>query len=120
MAGLRLGIAGLGHVGCGLIDLVERQAALRLPDTVSIAGVSARTRDRDRPCDTSDYKWFETAESLAVDPEVDVFVELIGGSEGVAKAAVEAALKAGKPVVTANKALIALHGRALGALETYG
>lgn len=116
MAGLKLGIAGLGHVGCSLIDLVERQAALRLPNTVSIAGVNARTRDRDRSCDISAYKWFEDTQSLATDPDVDVFVELIGGSEGVAKAAVEAALKAGKPVVTANKALIALHGSELSAL----
>ena len=116
MADLRIGIAGLGHVGCGLIDLVERQADLRLPGRVSIAGVTARSRDRKRPCDISAYKWFESAEALAVDPDVDVLVELIGGSEGVAKTAVEAALAAGKPVVTANKALIAEHGSDLAAL----
>jgi homoserine dehydrogenase len=54
--------------------------------------------------------------ALATSPETDVFVELIGGSDGPAKAAVEAALKAGKPVVTANKALIAEHGAELAVL----
>lgn len=116
MAELRLGIAGLGHVGCGLIKLVERQDELRLPDGVTIAGVTARTKGQTRAVDVSAYRWFEDAVSLATDPDVDVFVELIGGSDGVAKAAVEAALRAGKPVVTANKALIAHHGAALSAL----
>lgn len=116
MANLKLGIAGLGHVGCGLIDLVERQNELRLPGQVSIAGVTARNRNRDRAVDVSAYKWFDSAEALAVDPDVDVFVELVGGSEGPARVAVEAALKAGKPVVTANKAMIAEHGIALSKL----
>lgn len=116
MADLKLGIAGLGHVGCGLIGLVEEQGELRLPGQVSVAGVTARTKDRKRMCDVSAYKWFESPQALATDPDIDVFVELIGGSEGVAKGAVEAALRAGKPVVTANKALIATHGSALAAL----
>lgn len=113
MANLKLGIAGLGHVGCGLIDLVERQNELRLPGQVSIAGVSARSRTRARNVDISGYKWFDSAEALAIDPDVDVFVEVVGGADGTAKLAVEAALKAGKPVVTANKAMIAEHGIAL-------
>ncbi|MDJ0921257.1 MAG: homoserine dehydrogenase [Henriciella sp.] len=113
MKTVRLGIAGLGHVGCGLIDLVERQADLRLPGKVEIVGVSARSRSRNRPVDISGYRWFDDAASLAEDSDVDVFVELMGGSDGPAKFAVEEALKAGKPVVTANKALIAMHGQAL-------
>ncbi len=117
MKTLKLGIAGLGHVGCGLVDLVERQAELRLPGKVEISGVSARNRNRNRIVDVSDYRWFDDPVALANDPDVDVFVELVGGSDGPAKAAVEAALKAGKPVVTANKALIAMHGQALEALS---
>jgi len=116
VADLKIGIAGLGHVGCGLVSLVEGQGDLRLPGGVTIAGVTARTRDRERVCDLSPYKWFESAEALAVDPDIDVFVELIGGTEGAAKVSVEAALRAGKPVITANKALIAEHGTALSAL----
>ncbi|MCI4646179.1 MAG: homoserine dehydrogenase [Hyphomonadaceae bacterium] len=113
MKTLKLGIAGLGHVGCGLIELVERQAGLRLPGEVQITGVSARSRSRKRPVSIEPYKWFDDAAQLAVSDDIDIFVELMGGSDGPAKVAVEAALKAGKPVVTANKALIAEHGQAL-------
>ncbi len=118
MKTLKLGIAGLGHVGCGLIDLAERQAELRLPGRIEITGVSARNRNRNRPVDVSSYRWFDDPADLATDPDVDVFVELVGGSDGPAKLAVEAALAAGKPVVTANKALIAMHGQALETLAT--
>ncbi|MEM9572999.1 MAG: homoserine dehydrogenase [Pseudomonadota bacterium] len=113
MKTVRLGIAGLGHVGCGLIALVERQAELRLPGKVEIVGVSARSRSRNRPVDISAYPWFDDAATLAEHPDVDVFVELMGGSDGPAKFAVEEAIKAKKQVVTANKALIAMHGQAL-------
>jgi homoserine dehydrogenase len=116
MGPLRIGIAGLGHVGAGLIELVERQERLRLPGTVAIAGISARSQTRNRPVETDRYRWFDDAATLAEDPDVDVFIELIGGSDGPAKFAVESALKAGKPVITANKALIAKHGMALARL----
>ncbi|MEO0981750.1 MAG: homoserine dehydrogenase [Pseudomonadota bacterium] len=113
METIRIGIAGLGNVGCGLIDLVERQSKLRLPGQVSIAGVSARSRSRNRPVSIDGYRWFDDPAELAADSEVDVFVELVGGSDGPAKKAVETALRAGKSVVTANKALIAEHGQDL-------
>lgn len=116
MKSLKLGLAGLGHVGCGLIDLVNRQETLRLPGRVEIVGVTARNRGQKRNVSIEPYRWFDSAEALAADPDVDVFVELIGGSDGPARVAVEAALKAGKPVVTANKALIAHHGRELAAI----
>ena len=68
MEPLRLGIAGLGHVGCGLIELVRAQDDLRLPAGVTIRGVTARTRERERLVDVSAYEWFDSAESLAVHP----------------------------------------------------
>jgi len=113
---LKLGIAGLGHVGCGLVDLVQRQGNLRLPGKVEIAGVTARNRNRNRPVSTDDYKWYDDAAKLAADDSINVFVELIGGSDGPAKVAVETALKSGKAVITANKALIAMHGQELADL----
>jgi homoserine dehydrogenase len=114
MSVLRIGIAGLGTVGCGLIGFVVGNGPLSR--AVTITGVSARTRDRQRDADISAYTWFDDPVTLAKSPDVDVFVELMGGSEGSAKDAVEAALKTGKHVVTANKALLAEHGAALAAL----
>src|SRR5262245_65455046 len=117
---LRLGVAGLGTVGSGLLRLIQAHPA-RLADTVGcavvVAGVSARTRRKDRGVPLADVAWFDDPVALAQDRSIDVFVELIGGDNGPAKAAVEAALVSGKPVVTANKALLARHGVELAHLE---
>ena len=78
--------------------------------------VSARSKGKKRGAEIGSLPWFDDPSKLATDPSIDVFVELIGGSDGVAKAAVEAALSAGKHVVTANKALLAEHGIALAKL----
>lgn len=113
---LRIGVAGLGTVGGGVLKLVGTHAELlakRAGRPIQVVAVSARDRSRDRGVDLSSVRWYENAADLAVDPDIDVFVELIGGSDGIAKQAVEAALAAGKHVVTANKALLAHHGSAL-------
>jgi hypothetical protein len=81
-----------------------------------VSAVSARSRSRPRSCDISGKIWYDDPVALASSSDCDIFVELIGGSDGPAKAAVEAALKSGKPVITANKALIAVHGAELAAL----
>ena len=114
---LRLGVAGLGTVGGGLLQfLSEHPDFAPAGGRVEVAGVSARSRSRPRSFDISAHAWFDDPVALASSPDVDVFVELIGGSDGTAKAAVEAALSRGKPVVTANKALIAEHGLELARL----
>ena len=113
---LRLGIAGLGTVGVGVVKIVQRQAALlsaRTGTEITISAVSARTKDRDRGVRLSDYAWEDDPVALATRDDVDVFVELMGGSDGPAKDATEAAIRAGKHVVTANKALLAMHGQTL-------
>ncbi|HEV2366075.1 MAG TPA: homoserine dehydrogenase [Caulobacteraceae bacterium] len=111
---LRIGIAGLGSVGAGLIDsLVRRPDFAPASRRVAIGGISARSRTRPRPVDVSPYPWFDDPVALAGSADIDLFVELIGGSDGPARASVQAALAAGKPVVTANKALIAEHGAEL-------
>ncbi len=113
----RLGVAGLGTVGAGLLKfLSEHPGFAPAGGQAVVTGVSARSRSRPRPFDISNLTWFDDPVALAQSDQTDVFVELIGGSDGPAKAAVEAALSAGKPVVTANKALIAEHGAELAAL----
>ena len=115
---LSVGVAGLGTVGAGVLRLLRDNAALvtaRAGRPVAVTAVSARDRIRDRGVPTSGLRWYDDPVALASDPAVDVVVELIGGSDGPAQALVQAALAAGKPVVTANKALLAVHGAALAA-----
>lgn len=116
---LSLGVAGLGTVGAGLIKLINDKKA-QFSKTVSreivVTGVNARDRNKNRGISLDGYVWFDDACALAKSPDIDVFVELIGGDEGIAKEAVEAALSSGKHVVTANKALLAKHGCALAKL----
>jgi homoserine dehydrogenase len=121
MAGapLRVGLAGLGTVGGGTLSLLARHAGLiasRAGRPIRVVAVSARDRNRDRGIDLEGLTWHADPVSLALDPEVDVVAELIGGAEGPALAVIESALDAGKSVVTANKALLARHGARLGSL----
>lgn len=116
MTPLRIGIAGLGTVGLGVVKLLaENQAIItaRAGRKITVTAISARDKSRDRGVPLHDYTWHDDPLALATAPEVDVVVELIGGANGPAKALVEAALRAGRPVVTANKALLAIHGAAL-------
>jgi homoserine dehydrogenase len=115
-APLRIGIAGLGTVGAGTLKLLQQNAELlerRHGRRLVVSAVSARDRRRDRGVDLSAVRWFGDAVALAGDPELDVVVELIGGADGVAREVVAAALRAGKHVVTANKALMAHAGTEL-------
>jgi homoserine dehydrogenase len=116
---LRIGIAGLGTVGASVVRLIERQNKALTRSTgrpIRLVAVSARDKTRDRGVDLTRFEWFDDPVALAKSPHIDVLVELMGGDEGQARAAVEAALHAGKSVVTANKALLAKHGAQLAAL----
>ncbi len=116
---LRLGVAGLGTVGVGLLRLLhthKARLAEMLGREIVITGVSARTRHKRRGVALEGVEWFDSPAELAAAPSIDVFVELIGGEDGPAKAAVETALRAHKHVVTANKALLAKHGTELARL----
>ena len=113
---LRLGIAGLGTVGVGVIKIIQRQAALlqaRSGREITISAISARSRDKDRGVRLGGYAWEDDPVALAKRDDVDIFVELMGGSDGPARDATEAAIAAGKDVITANKAMLALHGQPL-------
>jgi homoserine dehydrogenase len=118
VAALRIGIAGLGTVGSGVVRLLNRQSELlaaRAGRPIEIVAVSARSR-KPREVDLTHYEWCDDPVALAAHPDVDVVVELIGGDEGPARKLVELALSNGKSVVTANKALLARHGVALARL----
>lgn len=113
----RIGVAGLGTVGGGLLKfLAAKPDYAPAGGRVAVTGVSARDQSRARDFDISQMRWFDDPVALAASDDIDLFVELVGGSDGPAKAAVEAALNRGKPVVTANKALIAEHGLELAIL----
>ena len=116
---LRVGIAGLGTVGASVVRVLADKAAeltRQCGRPIVVAAVSARDRARDRGVDLSGAAWFDDPMELAKSNSIDVFVELIGGEEGAARACVEAALQAGRHVVTANKALLARHGLEMAAI----
>jgi homoserine dehydrogenase len=110
---LRIGIAGLGTVGANVAALIAGRAddlARQCGRPIIVAAVSARDRSKNRGVDLTRVTWFDDAVDMARDAQIDVFVELMGGSEGAARASVEAALERGLHVITANKALLAAHG----------
>jgi homoserine dehydrogenase len=116
---LRLGIAGLGTVGIGVVKIVQKHADLLAKRTgrpVTITAVSARDRMKNRDADLSAYRWEADPMAIATADDIDIYVELVGGDSGIAKDSIEAALRSGKDVVTANKALLAIHGQALAEL----
>ncbi|WP_454618862.1 homoserine dehydrogenase [Bradyrhizobium cenepequi] len=113
VAPLKVGIAGLGTVGAEVVRLIEQQGAAlaaRSGRGVRVVAVTARSKAKKRGLDLRGIDWVESPQALAEDSNVDCFVELMGGADDPAFSAIETALKAGKSVVTANKALIAKHG----------
>ncbi len=114
---LRLGIAGLGSVGASVVRLLQgRDDSQNCGRKPEITAVSARDRSRDRGLNLDGMDWIDDPVALAGSDQIDCFVELIGGEDGAALHSVEAALAAGKHVVTANKALLAAHGLKLASI----
>jgi homoserine dehydrogenase len=110
---LRVALAGLGTVGAGVIRLIDTNGPLiarRAGRSIEIVAVTARDRAKDRGVDIGRFAWVDDATELATHGDVDVVVELVGGSDGPALTLARAALKAGRNFVTANKAMIAHHG----------
>ncbi len=110
---LKIAVAGLGTVGAGIIKMLNQHGELlerRCGSRLQVTAVSARDKSRDRGVSLEGFEFFEDAAVMAAQADADVVFELIGGSDGIAKATVEAALNASRHVVTANKALIAHHG----------
>src|ERR1041385_4371694 len=124
VAPLKVGIAGLGTVGADVVRLIEAQGAAlaaRCGRGIRVVAVTARSKAKKRHLDLRGIAWAKSALDLANDADVDCFVELMGGSGDPALSAIDAALKSGKSVVTANKALIAKHGLRLAkSAEAHG
>jgi len=121
---LKVGLAGLGTVGTAVVRLLEQgrdKLIARCGRGIEIVAASARARGKKRDFDPKKFRWVGDPAALARDPEIDVLVEVIGGAGDPAKRAVETALACGKPVVTANKALLAQHGQKLAVMaERHG
>lgn len=117
---MNIALAGLGTVGAGVLRLLQRNKALisaRTGQPITVVAVSARDKNKKRDCDLSGIAWVEDPLQLVARPDVHTIVELIGGADGPAHALAEATLKAGKNLVTANKALLAKHGIAIARLS---
>jgi homoserine dehydrogenase len=123
-AALRVGIAGLGTVGAEVVRLIATEArtlAARCGRPIRVTAVTARSKAKKRGVDLDGIAWAKSPVELASNPEIDCLVELIGGAGDPALSAIETALKSGKSVVTANKALIAKHGLRLAQMaEKHG
>lgn len=118
-APLRIALAGLGTVGTGVIQLIEENSGLiarRAGRPIEIVAVTARDRAKDRGVDLSRYRWVDDMGELATAGDVDVVVELVGGSDGPALTLARETLGSGRALVTANKAMIAHHGSELASL----
>lgn len=114
-APLKLALIGLGTVGQGVVDLINRNGdimAARLGRRLQITGIAVRDLSRSRDVETGNIPVTDDAEALARDGDYDVLVELIGG-DTTARKVTEIAFSRGKSVVNANKALIARHGNTL-------
>jgi homoserine dehydrogenase len=116
---LRVTIAGLGTVGVGVIKNIQTHGAMlekRSGRKIEIVAIHAQNRDKKRDADISSYEWVDDITELAARPDVDIIIELIGGSDGVALTLARKALANKKHFITANKALIAHHGYELAVL----
>ena len=115
MQSVKIGVLGLGTVGSGTVNVLRRnikEITRRAGRDIEITRAADRTMDKERGCDTTGIDLTTDAFEIVNDPNIHVVVELIGGT-GIARDLVLKAIENGKHVVTANKALIALHGNEL-------
>ena len=114
---LGIGIAGLGTVGQGFIkQLKSFKAGSKKAANIKVIRVAVKNLRKKRNISTPSLPMTNNTMSLANNSEIDIVIELIGGSSGIAYKLVKKALSNGKHVITANKALLAMHGNELAKL----
>ena len=110
---INIAIAGLGTVGAETYRIITEESDFlkaRSSANFNVVAVSAKSKDKKRDVDLTGVEWIADCRDIADIDNIDVVIELVGGSEGVAKDLVEKAITNGKSVITANKALVATHG----------
>ncbi len=118
MKAVKIGLLGLGTVGGGTVEILQKSLSeiqRRLGQTIEVSIIAVRDLNRARPVDTTGIKVTDQPSDVVNHPDVDIVVELMGGTT-LAKSLIETAIQDGKHVVTANKALIAEYGNELFAL----
>ena len=116
---INIAIAGLGTVGAETYRIITEESDFlkaRSSANFNVVAVSAKSKDKKRDVDLTGVEWIADCRDIADIDNIDVVIELVGGSEGVAKDLVEKAITNGKSVITANKALVATHGNNIGEL----
>ncbi len=116
---INIAIAGLGTVGAETYRIITEESDFlkaRSSANFNVVAVSAKSRDKKRDVDLTGTEWITDCRDIADINNIDVVIELVGGSEGVAKELVEKSITNGKSVITANKALVATHGNNIGKL----
>ena len=117
---VKIGIAGLGTIGSGVIkSLLRNKSELekKFKFQFEILGISASSKDKERSFDVDQFTWFDKPIDLAKDSNIDLVIELIGGDSGVAYDLAFESIKNKKGFITANKALISSHGKELSKLS---
>ena len=116
---INIAIAGLGTVGAETYRIITEESDFlkaRSSANFNVMAVSAKSKDKKRDVDLTGVEWIADCRDIADIDNIDVVIELVGGSEGVAKELVEKSIAKGKSVITANKALVATHGNNIGEL----
>jgi homoserine dehydrogenase len=116
---VRIGVLGCGNVGSAFVKLVVAQQSMieaRTGVRLEVGAVAVRNLSRERDVELADGVLTRDAQAVVADPSIELVVEVIGGIEP-ARELITSALRAGKPVVTANKELLANHGTELFAVS---
>ena len=116
---ISIGLAGVGVVGEGVVKMLDArqdEISLRCNKNIVIKAVSAKNKEKRRSVNLSQFKWYDNAVEMASDNNIDVIVELIGGPDGPAFELAKSTITNKKSLVTANKAMLAIHGDELSDL----